>query len=638
MSAIEINLSQPFTAIKDISNIYNLGDYKYCEWILNQLLMRHPDFPPALCLLGMCLHHLGQPTTAKEFLRKALYLNPELIYGYLELGQILNAERDYMAAQQSYEDMFGIFELPIAVAHHNMGNILLQRQEWDKAIAHLEKAVVLNPLARSYSLLAEAYRYKNELATAFDISQRGLKLDPNHINLQAGLAYISQRLCKWDTQEQFFAKVCKNSLTSIKAGQTPALRPFIAVVSSPDAQLNLAIARAHARERQQSVQQLQLVFEHNRRQEDAKLNIGYVSTGFQDHPTGRMIASFFKFHDRDRFKIHAYALSPSDRSMYRKQIKETVDVFYDVSALSTKDIAQRIYQDRIDILVDFDGYLAGNRMDVFALRPAPLQITYLGFPGTTGADFFDYLIADRIVIPVDQQKYYSEKIIYMPMCYQVNNIEQKGSHKRLTRKQFGLPDNAFVYCCFNVSYKIDRQTFSSWMKILKRLPDAVLWLLDYNPSTTDNLRSAASGFGIAPERLIFTPPLPKFEHLSRHQLCDVFLDTFICNAHSTASDALWAHVPLVTLQGTHFASRVAASLLTHLGLEKLVAHSPQEFEDIAVNLASDRQLLAEVKGCLSQRVDERLYNTSFFVEQIEIAYLKVWERYLEGNAPAVTWV
>ncbi|NKB18863.1 MAG: hypothetical protein HC770_14090, partial [Pseudanabaena sp. CRU_2_10] len=159
----------------------------------------------------------------------------------------------------------------------------------------------------------------------------------------------------------------------------------------------------------------------------------------------------------------------------------------------------RIYQDRIDILVDFDGYLAGNRMDVFALRPDPLQITYLGFPGTTGADFFDYLIADRIVIPADRQKYYSEKIIYMPMCYQVNNIEQKASHKHLARKQFGLPDNAFVYCCFNVSYKIDRQTFSSWMKILKRVPDAVLWLLDYNPSTTDNLRSAASGFGIVPE-------------------------------------------------------------------------------------------------------------------------------------------
>jgi len=372
-----------------------------------------------------------------------------------------------------------------------------------------------------------------------------------------------------------------------------------------------------------------------RRQKKPTLIIGYLSGDFHDHATAHLMLSLFGRHDREKFKIHCYSYGPNDQSNYRKKILNQSDQFIDIRNRSHIDAARQIYEDRVDILVDLKGHTKGARPGILVFRPAPIQAHYLGYPGTTGADFIDYLITDRIVTPTDHAVYYSEKLVYLPHCYQVNDDQQEIAVRDWDRKVLGLPDKGFVFSSFNLPYKIDPVIFDSWMRILQQVPESVLWLFDDNQNARSNLRREAANRGVESDRLVFARKIAKAEHLSRLKWADLALDTCIVNGHTTTSDSLWAGVPVITIQGSHFASRVSSSLLRAVGLPELVTDCLKEYEKLAVQLTLDSSKLNAFRHKLNvNRLKMPLFDTSRFVRNLERAYSEMWSIFLEGRAPA----
>ena len=355
---------------------------------------------------------------------------------------------------------------------------------------------------------------------------------------------------------------------------------------------------------------------------EGRLRIGYVSGDFRNHATAHLTRKLFRVHDRARFEIVGFSLRPDDGSAYRRDIVAGCDRFVELFGLSNAEAAARIAQERIHILVDLHGYTRFARPEIFALRPAPVQVSFLGYPGTLGAEYVPYVIADRVVLPDELRPWFSECPVYLPDCYQVNDDEQPIATTGMTRTDAGLPEDGFVYCCFNRHGKIEPESFGAWMRILEQVPDSVLWLLTGDAPAWQRQTEA---HGIDPARLLFAPRLPKAEHLERHRLADLFLDTFTYNAHTTASDALWAGLPVVTLRGGAFQSRVCASLLTALGLSELITVSGTEYEARAVDLARAPEQLQELRARLRKRQSGGPpFATCSFVRDLERAFEAIW--------------
>ncbi|ALF56607.1 UDP-N-acetylglucosamine--peptide N-acetylglucosaminyltransferase SEC [Nostoc piscinale CENA21] len=365
-----------------------------------------------------------------------------------------------------------------------------------------------------------------------------------------------------------------------------------------------------------------------------RLRIGYLSNDFRNHATSHLMRSLFNLHDRANFEIFAYSFGADDKSEYRQYIATNCEQFRDITTLSIEESAQQIYDDGIHILVDLKGYTAGSRSGILALKPAPIQVNYLGYPGTMGADFIDYMIGDAIVTPPEFADSFSEKLVILPHSYQVNDYQQAIAATSVSRSQYGLPEQGFVYCCFNNNYKIEPQIFDVWMRILAAVPGSVLWLLVRFPAAEDNLKKAAEARGIDSDRLIFAQYHRKAEHLARHQLADLFLDTLYCNAHTTASDALWAGLPVLTCRGETFASRVGASLLTAVGLPDLVSHNLEQYEQLAIHLGNSPETLLKLKQRLAQNLmSYPLFDTPRFTHNLEQAYFAMWHIYSAGQLP-----
>jgi predicted O-linked N-acetylglucosamine transferase (SPINDLY family) len=351
------------------------------------------------------------------------------------------------------------------------------------------------------------------------------------------------------------------------------------------------------------------------------------------------MAGLFEQHDKGRFELFGFSFGPERSDGMRLRISRAFDKFMDVREMSDQDVARMSRDIGIDVAVDLKGLTQNCRPGIFALRSAPVQVGYLGFPGTMGADYIDYLVADRIVVPEDQLRYYSEKIAYLPHCYQVNDGQRTISGKAFTRAELGLPADAFVFCCFNSNYKITPEVFDAWARILGQVGGSVLWLLEDNPTAARNLRREARSRGIDGERLVFAPRMPNAEHLARHRAADLFLDTAPCNAHTTASDALWAGLPVLTLAGSAFHARVASSLLSCVGLPELVTSSAPAYEAMAVRLAREPEHLADLRSRLDRnRLQAPLFDTPRFARHIEEAYARMYERYRLGFAPETFYV
>jgi predicted O-linked N-acetylglucosamine transferase (SPINDLY family) len=365
-----------------------------------------------------------------------------------------------------------------------------------------------------------------------------------------------------------------------------------------------------------------------------KIRVGYFSADFGNHAVARSIAELFEKHDKSQFEIHGFLIAPRPEDDMQRRVRAAFDKFIDVSAASDHAVVQMAREMKIDIAIDLMGYTTDCRPGIFALRAAAIQISYLGYPGTMGVDCIDYIFADRVVIPQEHRRHYSEHVCYLPHSYQANDSQRLISDKVFTRQELKLPDNGFVFCCFNMNYKITPDVFDSWMRILKRVPGSVLWLYAVNETAKKNLFKEAGARGIAPERIVFAAFADFPEHMSRHRAADLFLDTFYYGGHGTASHALWAGLPVLTKLGDTFAGRVGASLLTALNLPELITTSTQDYEQLAIQLATQPKKMAGLRRRLDEnRHRSPLFDTARFARNVETAYRAMLAIYEAGKPP-----
>lgn len=530
-----------------------------------------------------------------------------------------------------------VLQMPADVtACGNLAATLLQQEKHAAAIPILLRIVELQPeLAEAHLDLGVCCHRLWNNDEAILHYERAIALKPGFVKAYANIIEAYLACCDWNAEDRWLAEFMKYKTSHPPHLWTQRLEPFCALslLPGPIAK-ELAIFRA--KQIAQSINPLALARPKTKvaSRSNKKIRIGYVSADFCAHATADLTFNLYATHDRRQFEIFAYSMGPDDGSVSRKHIARTCDRFIDVRYESVERTALRIKGDEIDILIDMKGYTANSRPHVFAYRPAPIQVNYLGYPGTSGADFIDYFISDPVATPPGYDEEFTEKLVYLPDSYQINDNRQPIAAESICRSDFQLPRNSFVYCSFNRLSKIDRVIFSVWMEILRQVPDSILWLLQEDPRAESNLQKEAESRNIDPERVIFSKKLNKPAHLARHRLADLFLDTRIYNAHTGASDALWAGLPVLTCPGGTFATRVAASLLCAAGLPELIAHDLIEYEKIAVRLAKRADLLAGITAQLARnRLTCPLFDTPRYVKHLESAYSRMYELHGSGRPP-----
>jgi len=598
-------------------------------------LQLKPDLAQAYSNTGNVFRYQGKLSEAVSCFQKAVQLRPDYAGAYYNMGSTFQDQGKSDEAIACYQKALEI-KPDYAEAYNNMGTVLQDKGELDEAISCFEKALRLEPdHAEAYNNMGSTFQQQGRSDEAIAWYQKALDTKPDYAGAINNLAHQLRQTCSWQELGDVTAKLDGLTRKALDEATKAPQDPFVSLTTQADLSRNFAIAKSWSSDIARSMSNLKIDCSFgNRRLRRTRIAIGYLSNDFRNHATAHLMLSLFRLHNREEFEIFCYSYGKDDGSDYRKRIERDCDKFIDLQNIGHADAARYIYEDQVDILVDLKGYTTGYRLAICALRPAPVQVSYLGFPGTTGADFFDYIITDRIVTPEDHAPYYSENFVYLPHCYQVNDHTQAISNRDWARKDFGLPEESFVFSSFNRPYKVDPVMFDTWMKILRQVSQGVLWLLRENETAEDNLRHEAEARGVKPERLIFSETLPKDEHLARLRLADLALDTRIVNGHTTTSDALWAGVPIITLQGSHFASRVSASILTAIGLPELITHTLAEYEALAVHLACNPHKLQAIQERLAKnRSTEPLFDTPRFGKNLEKAYKEMWKIYLAGEKP-----
>jgi protein O-GlcNAc transferase len=609
---------------------------------------------------GVALQCLQQHAAAVSSYDSAIALKPDNSAAHGRRGTALQALRQFEAAVASYDRAIALTPME-ALPHKARGVALHELKRHDAAIASLDKALALAPddaeahnnrgiiLAELRQFGAAVASFDRALALRSDYADafrnRGVCLVELHEykaaiasferagSLNAAIAGLAgmrlgakMQICDWrgiDSQLEGLAD-------EIEKGEA-ASPPFNFLALSSSARLQRKCAENWGRRNCPANSALP---PPQRIDERPKIRIGYFSADFREHATLYLMAGLFELHDRSRFELTAFSFGPDLRDAMRTRLTAACPDFHDVRGKSDLAIATLARQLQIDIAVDLNGFTHNARPGVFALRAAPLQVSYLGYPGTMGVDYIDYLVADRTLIPDPSRQYYSEQIVYLPHSYQVNDSKRPIDETRYAREALGLPARGFVFCCFNNSYKIKPDVFDCWMRILRRVESAVLWLFADNPSAQRNLRREAERRGVNAGRLIFAQRVAMPAHLARHRAADLFIDTFPYTAHTTASDALWAGLPVLTRAGESFASRVAASLLRAIDLPELITESPVDYEELAVELAEDPHRLARIGQRLAEnRLSAPLFDTALTTRHLESAYTAMVRRH-RANLPA----
>ena len=568
-----------------------LGDFKAAEQLLRREIAAHPDLVDAHNALGVALINQGRPHDALAVFLEAARLDPRSAPANNNVASVLGQlGRDAEALpylQKVIEANPGL-----ADARHNLGMLLQKLKRHEEASASLEEALRLAP-REAYTLSSLVW---NELA-----------------------------VCKW---EQLTAHI--DALRSQVRRAEVAAEPFVLVAVSPSPQEQRLCAERHVREK---LPQRPPLWHASRYRHD-RVRLAYLSADYCEHATAYLAAGLFEWHDRARFEVIGVSYGPDDRSPMRQRLVRGFDRFVDVQSRGDEETARLLREMEVDIAVDLKGYTTGARPEILSYRPAPVQVSYLGFPGTMAAPFIDYIVADRWVLPEQDQPYYTEQVVYLPDCYQVNDAARAIAGNIPTRAEAGLRQDAFVFCCFNNSYKIMPPVFEIWMKLLREIPGSLLWLLEDSSEAKRRLRQAAQASGVDAGRLVFAARVAPAEHLARHRLADLFLDTLPYNAHTTASDALWAGLPLLTCVGNTFAGKVAGSLLRAIGLPELVTPNLHDYETLAFKLARAPDLLAQIRARLARnRATAALFDLERFRRHLEAAYLTMWETSRRGGPP-----
>ena len=622
-------------------------------------LQLNRNFVDAYNNMGAVFHQKGDFDKALDFFFKALSLKPDHAQAHNNMGNAffrkkefykaitcymsaLNSNTEYaspykgigdvMQAQGRFEDAVKFYtkasslKLVNAELYHNLGVALQVQGKLDDAISAFNEALSIQPdLAESYSKLADTLTDQGKIEEAIEAYSKALSLKPDFPGARSKKMHQQAHICDW---------------LGLKENQTYLSDLGVSDDASPPFGL-LSLEDNPARHRLRSENWIKtevpvkvLAMPSRPLQRRKRLRVGYFSADFHNHATMYLIAQVFAEHDKEQFEIFSYSYGPEAQDDMREKLICSVDHFRNVREMGDLQIVELARQDELDIAVDLKGFTKRGRLAPFAYGLAPVQISYLGYPGTLGASFIDYIVADPIVIPKDKRQHYSEQIIYLPHTYQPTDNHRVISKKVITRKDMGIPKNGFVFCCFNNNYKISSREFDIWMRLLQKVEGSVLWLLKKNKWAEHNLKREAEARGVNAERLIFAEKLPQAEHLARQKLADLFLDTFNYNAHTTTSDALWAGLPVLTKLGEGFAARVAGSLLHAVGLPELVTEKEDQYEALALELAMNPKRLAQIKAKLAKnRLTQPLFDTEQYTRHLESAYQMAYEQYLTGNGP-----
>ena len=541
----------------------------------------------------------------------------DLATAHARIGNLKTALEFYLQCLSFNNNSFLLF--------FNIATIYNDLKNFSKALTHYDRAIELK------SDYAEAWMNKG--VTLYELKQysiatkcyeKALDINPTFDYLMGDLFFTKMMICDWSNYDLQVNYLLRNIYKKEKI-----TRPFsiLGLVDSPE--LLQISAEVYSSDLFKDIKSISIKIHRGPLK---KIKIGYFSADFYNHATSYLMAELFEKHNREKFEIIGFSFGESPNDHMFKRIASSMDEFHLVKNLSDLEIAKFSRDIGIDIAVDLKGYTYNARPNIFSHRCAPIQINYLGFPGTLGSNNYDYIIADSFIVPQHNQKFYTEKIIYLPHCYQVNDSKKAISSTQYRKKDFGLPDNKFIYCSFNNTYKITPIIFDAWMQILKTVENSVLWLFEENEIAANNLRIEAKKRGVDMNRLIFAERLPLDEHLSRLQLADLFIDTFPCNGHTTTSDALWAGIPGVTLAGESFSSRVAGSLLNTIGAPELITYSINDYINLAIDLASSREKFFNIKNKVAvNRITSPLFDINLFTENIELTYQRIYTKSLSNS-------
>ncbi|KAA3480326.1 putative UDP-N-acetylglucosamine--peptide N-acetylglucosaminyltransferase SEC [Gossypium australe] len=641
-----------------------------------QCLALQPNHPQALTNLGNIYMEWNMLSAAASCYKATLSVTTGLSAPFNNLAIIYKQQGNLADAISCYNEVLRIDPMA-ADALVNRGNTYKESGRVNEAIHDYIRAINIRPaMAEAHANLASAYKDSGHVEAAIKSYKQALVLRPDFPEATCNLLHTLQCVCDWEDRENKFLEVEGILRRQIKTSVIPSVQPFHAIAYPIDPMLALEIRqvfRKYAAHSSVVASRYSLppfnypapfLGENGNR----RLRVGYasrslalplnlsfyplpgpligtmvfryVSSDFGNHPLSHLMGSVFGMHNRENVEVFCYALSPNDGTEWRLRIQSEAEHFIDVSSMSSDMIAKMINEDKIQILVNLNGYTKGARNEIFAMQPAPIQISYMGFPGTTGASYIHYLVTDEFVSPLRFSHIYSEKLVHLPHCYFVNDYKQKNldvldPNGLPKRSDYGLPEDKFLFACFNQLYKMDPDIFTTWCNILKRVPNSALWLLRFPAAGETRLRAYATQQGVQPDQIIFTDVAMKSEHIRRSALADLFLDTPLCNAHTTGTDVLWAGLPMVTLPLEKMATRVAGSLCLATGVgEEMIVSSLKEYEEKAVSLALNRPKLQELSDKLkAARMTCPLFDTARWVRNLERAYLKMWSVYRSGQQP-----
>ncbi len=590
------------------------------------LLARNPRVIPALNNLGLLLIQEGRFDEAEKKFRAALGLRPDYAEALSNLSVVLKQQHRIDEALECLQRSLALQPDNVETLI-NLGETLFETARYGEALEVYERASVLRPTDfRVHKGRGMSLPYVNRVEEAIAALGEALRLKPDSVESRAGLVRYKQMICDWsdgDVHERILVE-------ALRAGRH-GIEPFLALTLPTSAHEQQVCAErftgAHGyRQRPAAARP---AFRHE------KIRVAYLSGDLRQHPVANLMVEIFERHDRNKVEVTAYSIGPDDGTPMRRRLVAAFDRFVDAETWSAAQLAAQIGADGVDILVDLAGHSQRNRTAALAERPAPIQVNFLGITATSGMPFMDYIIVDHVVVPPENAPYFTENVVYLPSCVQANS-RREVSPVTPTRKSAGLPEEGFVFCCFNRLSKVTPQTFAVWMRLLKQVPGSVLWLVDDFAAAVANLRRAAADHGVDPARLVFAPRQDYGDYLAQYRIADLFLDTQPYNAHTTLSDALAVGLPAITARGDTFVSRLGASILTSVGLPELVTANMQDYEQLALSLANDPAQLAHLRAKLvGNLATTPLFDSTAFARNLERAYAEMRRIYLAGSPPQV---
>jgi predicted O-linked N-acetylglucosamine transferase (SPINDLY family) len=635
---------------------FNLGEYGNAIDSYSLALELKPEYEDAIYNKAVALQKLERVEEAISSYECVVQLNPKHVGALTNLGNVLQKEGEFERALEKYNQAISV-GLSFAEPYNNRGNLYNELQMYQASLADFSKALEINPdYAEAYNNQGNALHslqmhslamvsYNKAISLKHDYAEahhnrgnlhkelqnyddalldfnKALELRPDYEFLEGVRLSTKMHICNWENFEKEWERLQQKIIRGEKASP-----PFLLLPLTDSLDLQKKASEIWVKAKHSAVN---CSISTLRTRVEKKIKVGYFSADYHEHATMYLMAQLFELHDRNKFEIVGFSFGPDQKDAMRARAVIAMNQFYDVRNKTDKEVAKLSRGLGIDIAVDLKGFTLNSRAGIFAHRAAPIQVNYLGYPGTMGAEFIDFIIADRVVIPENLKHIYSEKVLYMPNCYQVNDQKRSISSKVFTREEVGLPATGFVYCCFNNNYKITPTIFKVWMRILFEVKDSVLWLLEDNESAANSLRLQAKIHGVNPARLVFAKRMPLPEHLARHNLADLFIDTIPCNAHTTASDALWSGLPVLTCIGEAFASRVAASLVISMGLSELVTNDLAEYESLAINLGVNPNKVKNIKYSLvSNTSHSPLFDSIGYTKNLEDLYQSIYSQYSE---------